>query len=468
MSSFSRRGLLALVSAGLAVVLGACGSNSALNLSGASTSSLTTSSTLGAIEARVVNGSFQPFANQQVLLSGTASSLVGRQAATTSLSLTTDATGNVRAGSLPPGNYSIIAGSATFTMPVSANQITTRLLNTASPATVRTDLGLLYVVNNLGNTLSLIDEGLGTITNNIFATGNAPNQVAFNNGLGYIVNSLDNNVECFDPRTLTKLSLTSTGTGSDPYAIVFLNNTTAYVSNDTANTVSVLNLSGTTPVVTATIPVDNEPEGMCLAGTKLYVCCSNYTVNGNNVTYGQGLVDVIDTGSNTVTAHLQTGIGSNPQDAAVGADGAVYVALTGNYSTVGSSVLRVSGLSPTGSLTLIVPKTGLVQVGGIAVATNGRGFLNDAGNNVIHVIDTKADQVLLSGASALSEGNNPLGIVATPDGAVWVFDFTDGTAQSFDATSYATKFSQVNTGQGPFGGGVRAKTRRPAAFCAAR
>jgi YVTN family beta-propeller protein len=466
--SAARAAALACAAAGWLALTACGGSNQVVNLTNA-TSDLTTTTSLGAIEARVVNADNTPYASQTVLISGVATSRT--RATTNSLSRTTDADGLFQVGSLPPGTYTVQAGTVNFSLPVTANTLTTRRLDLGSPSTVRTDLGLLYIVNTLAQTLSVVDTDLLTITNNVLTTGLYPNQVVFRKGLGYVVNSGDNTIQRFNPKSNASIDTLNVGTGANPYSMIFASDTTAYVSNLYANTVAVIDLSGSSPKVSGTIPVDNAPEGLAIAGGNLYVCCSNYTVSGETVTYNTGMVDVINTSTNTVTAHLQTGAASNPQAAAVGADGALYVLCTGDYATVNSQVLRINVSTNTLSgtnLTLTAPSSGLTSAGGIAVAPNGHGFLNDTVTNRIYVIDTNADAMLLNGSASLNEGANPIGVVAAPNGTVWVFNFNTDVAHAFSSSTYAAVGSSLTTGDGPLAGAVRGRrgVRRSAVFAA--
>lgn len=307
--------------------------------------------------------------------------------------------------------------------------------------------GNLYVLNGLAETLSVVDTTKGTVSNNVLTAGKWPNQVACRAGRGYIVNSGSNNVQQFDPTTNTTTTTFTLPTGSNPYWITFASDAKAYVSNLMTNTVQVLNLSGSGSVGAA-ITVDTAPEGMVVVGHYLYVCCTAVTWP----TYGNGQVTVIDTTTDTVVKHIATGPATNPQMAALGADGRVYVLCTGDGSTVNGQLVTIDTTTNALSgppLPLSGTGTAFTSCTNLAVATNGRAFINDTATNLIHVVDTATRTVLKTGSAALDMGGDPMGVVASSNGRIWVFNFLTDQVRSFDATTYAVTQTPLTVGHGP-------------------
>ena len=76
--------------------------------------------------------------------------------------------------------------------------------------------------------------------------------------------------------------------------------TSAYVVNGGANTVSVI--STDTNTITATIPVGTSPFGIAITPNGAYA----YVTNGND-----GSVSVINTATNMVVATVPTGMGAS-------------------------------------------------------------------------------------------------------------------------------------------------------------
>lgn len=440
---------LALVPA-VALLLAALGCSSgggdhALDLGGAG-GGVAISATTGAFEARLVDANNASLAGQAVTVTGTAS----RQS--DSLNLTADANGVVRAGNLPPGTYTINAAGVLLTLPVAANQVTTRRFNVSQPNTPQTSLGLLYVVNTLAKTLSIVDTVTGAVQNNVLTTGEAPNQVAFLNGTGYIVNSVSNAVQRFNPATNTTLGNIAIGDNTNPWNLLFASNTKAYVTNLVANTVSALNL--TTNQVSASIPVTAGPEGMALVNGSLYVCCTNFSFA--TFTFADGKLDIINTATDTVTGSISLGVGANPQAVVQGADGMLYVVATGDFVTTGTSVIRVNpATNQVVGTPLALTGTALVNSGGIALAPNGLAFLADSNNGLLHVVDTNTGTVSRTGATGLATGPNPLGVATSADGRVYVMNFGDDTVSVYDAATLTQVGQPLVLGDGPLAGGGR-------------
>lgn len=442
------------------LALAGCGSSSkGLDLGGSS-KDLTTTRALGALEARIVNADRTPAAGQAVLVSGT-------RAATTSISVTTDARGIIRLGSLAPGNYQLLIGAVAFRAPIEAGQVTTRLYNLGQPNVSRTDLGEMFILNGLGQTLSRLDTETGTIANNVVKAGKWPNAVAFYKGIGYIVNSGDNSIQRFNPVDGKTIDTTDLGAGRNPYYIAFWQDK-AFVTNLLANQVQVLNLAEDKPVLGKTIDVGVQPSGLVVTNDKVFVFCTGASWVGSNVTYAQGTVHVLNAGTETVEAVLELGEKSNPQVGVVGSEGHVYVLCTGDYQTVGSSVLRINPRSNTldGAPLPLTREGGIVSARAITIAPNGRAFVADQSGARIHVVDTKAHKVLRTGRNALDQGANPLDLAASANGLVWVFNFSDDQVRAFDAGSYARRYGPLGAGDGPMYGGTR--ERQPAAAVAAR
>jgi YVTN family beta-propeller protein len=104
----------------------------------------------------------------------------------------------------------------------------------------------------------------------------------------------------------------------------------AYITNFGANTVSVV--ATATNMVTATIPVGNNPEGVAVAPDGSHV----YVVND-----GDNSVSVIATATNMVTATIP--VGFDPWGVAVTPDGSqVYVANAGNGTVSLSGSVRTA------------------------------------------------------------------------------------------------------------------------------
>jgi YVTN family beta-propeller protein len=150
--------------------------------------------------------------------------------------------------------------------------------------------------------------------------------------------------------------------------------TRAYVANQGSNSVSVIDLTQSPPVVVATIPVGVQPDSAALSanGARVYVA-----------NFGGGTVSVIDTATNAVTKTVSVGVRPT---GIVEVGGLVYVA-----NLLSSSVSR---FDPTLAVPVVssftVPATGvsLSAPSGLAASASGqRLYVNDARNGKTFVFD---------------------------------------------------------------------------------
>ena len=136
--------------------------------------------------------------------------------------------------------------------------------------------------------------------------------------------------------------------GHAPYGIaVSADGRSAYVTNQGAATVSVLDITGTAPVVRATVPVGTHPNRI-VADARRHLA---YVADGDADT-----VSVIDTSTDAVVRTIALSpyagaqVGSNPDALALDRDGnTLYVANSGNndVAVVDAGPGRIRGLIPT-------------------------------------------------------------------------------------------------------------------------
>lgn len=241
-------------------------------------------------------------------------------------------------------------------------------------------------------------------------------------------------------------SLVPVGTGPIGVAIT-PNGNFAYVANNGAGTVSVIDTTTNPPSVVATVPGLNGPIGVAITPDGNFA----YVTNGSGNT-----VSVIDTATNTIVGSPIT-VGANPFEIAITPDGAfAYVANHGSGTvsvidiatnvsvatvTVGSTPNGVAA-SPDGA-TVYVSNSGSASVSVIDVATNtvtatvpvgstpiGIGFTPDSnfayvannGSGTVSVIDTTTGPP--SVVTTIAGFGTPAGVAVSPDGSlVFVVNF---------------------------------------------
>ena len=223
------------------------------------------------------------------------------------------------------------------------------------------------------------------------------------------------------PVSAARMQVTQSSTvGSNPAGVTFAGDK-AYVTNQSAKTVSVIDAGNT---VIATVNVGTTPTGVAAnpTGTRVYV-----TNSGNNS------VSVIDTAKNQVVANVGTGIGSAPSAVAVNQAGTrAYVTNSGTNS--------VTVLNTTNNTVVTTIRTGMGAAPN-AVAVNAAGtraYVTTAGNLLspagLTVIDTTTNRVVTTIRTGI--GNTPNAVAVSPDGTrVYVTNRGSNTVSVVDTTT---------------------------------
>lgn len=188
----------------------------------------------------------------------------------------------------------------------------------------------LYVVNTLGENLSFINLENQTVNSNAATLGLYTNEIKIRGSKGYIINSGLNEIQVINLQSFSTLTRISTGTGTNPYNMDFVNDSLAVVSLLFTNKVAIINVNSGS--VVQNINVGYGPEGVKYYNGKIYVTNTNF----NGVGYDPGSISVIDAASLTVINTIDVGV--NPQSIDVDTNGNLIVACTGDYASVLSQV----------------------------------------------------------------------------------------------------------------------------------
>ncbi|MEO3757117.1 Ig-like domain-containing protein [Mycobacterium sp. B14F4] len=247
-------------------------------------------------------------------------------------------------------------------------------------------------------------------------TGTTPMGVAVVADRAYVANQGASTVSVIDTTTNTVVKTIAVGTRPTGVT-VSPDQTKVYVANSWSNTVSVIDT--TTNAVTATIAVGSGPVALAVSpdGTRLYV--ANISAN---------TVSVVDTATRTVISTVR--VGSYPNGVAVSPDGTrVYV--TNKYSyTV--SVIDTS--TNTVAATVRVGYTpSAVTVGATrAVVTNQSG-------NSITVINTTTATPTVITTITLPTGAAPTSVVLSKDNTLAYVANSNDTISVIDLTTATPK-----------------------------
>jgi len=245
--------------------------------------------------------------------------------------------------------------------------------DTVTAPPVAATSSVMYVLNSLGASISVIDLTKDTVYNNVATVGMWPNQILYSDAKLYVVNSGSNNVQVFDASTYALKGAIALGANNNPMLIAILSSEKAYVTCSQSNCVKVVN--PTTFAILKTIPVGIGATGIAITNGKVYV--ANTAFDGATYAYGPGTVTVISTTADTVIKTIS--VSKNPQACAVAPNGKVHVICSGDYA------------AEVGKLVIIDPSTDAVTqtvtVGGnpstIAVASTGTGYLGTFGKGII-------------------------------------------------------------------------------------
>ena len=227
----------------------------------------------------------------------------------------------------------------------------------------------LLVINNLSETLTLVDRAGGSVVTNVLTLGLVPNRIRTAPAVLLVVNSISDDLWVIDPGAFDTLRTIKFPDGDNPWDVAAVNDTLCAVSLLLANDIAMVNL--VTGRVLARIPVGTSPEGLISAANRVWVANSGFDFG--TYTYGPGTVSVINPVTRQVVATIP--VGTNPQSLAQSPDGRIHVVCTGNYADrVGIVyVISASGLSVVDS----IPLGG--APGDLVIADDGIGYLAAGG-----------------------------------------------------------------------------------------
>lgn len=221
----------------------------------------------------------------------------------------------------------------------------------------------LYILNSNSESLSKYDPDSGEVINNFLNVGQYANQIFINEGIAYVVNSGEHNIQVIDMETETTSGYIQCPNGSNPYWMTLLpDGEKGYVSGLFTNMIYVFN--PTTYEITNSLNVGNGPEGIYYHENRIYAL---------NTCYGSpnGTVSVIDTETDIVIETIN--VGNNPQFAKIDAQERLHVVCTGNYSNI-SGEMHIIDLQDYSNISII-------EIGGsptrINIHPNGTAYLGD-------------------------------------------------------------------------------------------
>ena len=294
----------------------------------------------------------------------------------------------------------------------------------------------LYALNGSAQTISKLNLETKEITQNILTVGEIPNRIITNNNMIYVVNSKPDNIMIINPADDTNIkSVISLTEGSNPWAMAFINDTKAYVTNFNTDSISIVDLQN--EKVIKSVYVGKAPEGIIVIGTKAYIANTGYAGWGNP--YKQATVAIVDTDADTVITSVN--VPTNAQDFALAPNGKLHVICTGDYSNEFGKVAVIDIEAETPAVVDTIVLGG--SPGDIEISTNGIGFCSawgDGTNGFIYKYDAEADTVINNSDNPILVGPNVSGLFYDKnENSLWIPYMTawggDGFAQQFSVNA---------------------------------
>jgi hypothetical protein len=292
---------------------------------------------------------------------------------------------------------------------------------------------IAYVVNSGSQTLSRI-ELESNETDNVFAIlGNSANRIAITTDHLYVVNSGDNNIQKIDKESGNTVCHIYTGASSNPYDIL-IQDDYAYITGGLSNQIYKLDL--TTDSIIAELTVGNNPAGMAVWGSKLYVGNTDYASGYNNCS-----LSVVDLNEFSVINVIPTN--HNPQFL-ISYNDQIHVSCSGNWFNIYGTVQVIDpGLDEVIQVLDIGGYTGSLNA-----ANNGRIYVGDLMNTGIYAYDADDLEIIynssspfLPGAANIATYQNLLITLGGEWGQNFIvntFDENENLLQSYNVGLYST------------------------------
>ncbi len=286
-----------------------------------------------------------------------------------------------------------------------------------------------YVVNTLGQNLSMINLENQMVDVNAEPLGLFTNQVVVHGENAYVVNSGANDIQVIDLNSLNTIQHIDVGSGTNPWNLDFVNDSIAVVTLLFTNQAVFVNVNS--GQIVQTVPVGSGPEGVKYYNGKVYV--TNTAFNG--VGFDPGTVSVIDVNNYSVTT---VDVGLNPQDLALDSQGRMVVCCTGPFDSLNAQIDFIDTNSETVVNTVPVG----IQITSIEISSADKIYLGTFSSGVL-VYDI---------ASGVFERdvNNPLpggpGIAIDTQDNAYITDFGTDTVRVFNAQHSQTNAYLVGDG----------------------
>jgi len=250
----------------------------------------------------------------------------------------------------------------------------------------------VYIINqgNYGranSSLSYYDLTTFHVYNDVFSAVNGKNLgdvaqvMTIRGSSGYVVVNNSQKIEIIDLATNLNTGTISTGSGSSPGPMAFVNDTLALVTDLYANALMLVNVPGRR--VTGAISVGANPAGIAISQGKAYVSNSGFGIGRT--------VSVVSLQSLSVIRTV--GVADNPCGVEITPSGAVYVVCAGAYdftNPANTTPARIMVIDPLSDVV-----TDSIFIGGhatdIGIGNDGIGYVPST--TEVFRVDTRVHRV---------------------------------------------------------------------------
>jgi len=301
-----------------------------------------------------------------------------------------------------------------------------------------------YVINTSGETLSKINLTTGAVTNDILPLGSDlfsfPNQIIVRDSMAYVVASGTNEIQLINLNTETTVGFISTGDGTNPYWMAFLDEQYAYVT--TLLTGRLLKLDMQAMTVVDSIDLQGKsPEGVAVHDGKLYVALTGFDFN--TFLYDPGMVAVVDPAGDSLVGHVP--VGTNPQFLDVDQNGEIHVVCTGDYASAFGRSYIIDGVDDTVIDSVVLGgNPGMIAIGPDDVAAVAAGGFATSG--YVYTYSTSDNTPYHTESNPLPVDSGCTGVAVFQDSTWFTATFADVVRQIDSAGVSQGTFS---LGDGP-------------------
>lgn len=303
------------------------------------------------------------------------------------------------------------------------------------------DLDRLYVINNLGENLTLIDRAGDSVVVDLMPLGNCPNRIRAHEDKLLVVNSCSDDLMVISTLTHTIVETVEFPSGDNPWDVVVIDDSLCAVSLLLANEVAIVNYQ--LGLERRRFGVGVSPEGLLYAHGRLWI--ANCALDFGTFAYGQGTVSISNP-ELTATAG-SVNVGSNPQVLAMTGNGSIHVLCTGNYADITGSiyVLDPDSWLPTDSIAIgDFP-------GDLVIGPEGTGYLAGGGfvdSGFVFRYNTETHTILNGPANPWKTARGVLSIASRAEGGVFALAFSGDSVVEMSLSGSNVDRWQVGDGPG--------------------